>query len=390
MAARLLFVVHRPQIGGAETVILNTLSHLDRARFRLSVLGPAPGPIAERLDSLGVSYVTHSMPKMPRGAAGFVSCGLRHLAFSRWLAKYLESEGVDLVHANTVFSQLWAGRAARAARTPVVWHVQEILRPGRRNGFLLRFGAAHADRVLAASDAVRRSLLSFGVPDEKIVVIHNGLNPKGPFRPDLPPGALRRTLGLPASRPIVLMPAMLTHWKGQHVFLEAASQVAALAPEPVFVLVGDALVTSDRPYADELRDMARKQGLEGRFLFAGLRSDMAEVVADADMVVHASIWEDPLPTVVIEAMAMGKPIVASDVGGVRELIEDGVSGRILPAGDVPALRDELLRLLGDPDLRRRLGGEARQRFLERFTVDRYMGRLESLYEDVLRRARARV
>ena len=167
-------------------------------------------------------------------------------------------------------------------------------------------------------------------------------------------------------------------WKGQHVFLEAARRIAAARPEVEFVVAGDPLFGEEK-YARSLRDQAA--GLGVRFL--GFVEDVPALLRDLDVVVHASVQPEGMGQSVVEAMLSGRPVVATGLGGTAELVEDGVTGRIVPAGDPGALARAVSDLLADPGSAAEMGRRARHVARDRFDLDRYAREMAGVYEEVL-------
>jgi glycosyltransferase involved in cell wall biosynthesis len=185
-------------------------------------------------------------------------------------------------------------------------------------------------------------------------------------------------LGLPTTAPLVAVFARLNRLKGLEYFLEAAALLMHRFEEVRFLIVGDSISSE---YRDELETRARALGLGERIVFAGFRSDIPELLAEVSLSVLPSLAEG-LSNVVLEAMAAGVPVVATAVGGTKELIEDGVSGLLTPPRDAAALAHAIGSLLADPERAERIGREGRRQATERFSLQATVEQTERLYERV--------
>jgi glycosyltransferase involved in cell wall biosynthesis len=227
-----------------------------------------------------------------------------------------------------------------------------------------------SDRVLVVSDAVRRHWVSI-LPalDEKIVVVHNAIRPE-PF--DIATvGTIRRELRIPDEVAVIIVLGRIHHMKGHDVFLQALATLKASTTQPYRALiVGDVFSGYERlrrGLALRIRDL----GLARDVVLLGCRHDVPELLIDSDLVVVPSTGPDSFPTVILEAMAAAKPVIATTTGGAVELIDDARSGFLVPPGDPQTLAAQLGLLLADAGLRRRLGRAGRARLDRLFSFDRF-------------------
>jgi glycosyltransferase involved in cell wall biosynthesis len=269
--------------------------------------------------------------------------------------------GADVLHTHAHFSLNVLGRiAGRLARARVVahMHIENAFRAGRgqRAQVLLDNATARlCSAIVAVSEATRASLVRQGYPAERVVTIHNGIEPAAPVEP------VRLADGS-----IVLEVARLADVKGQRMLIRALERVDATA-----VLVGRDLEQDGR-YEAELRKLG------GRVVFAGYRDDVPALLAGCDVFCLPSTMEG-LPLVVLEAMAQGKPVVATAVGGTPEAVVHGETGLLVPAGDADALADALDALLRDPERARRMGEAGRTRVEREFSLAASSERVLALY-----------
>jgi len=234
-----------------------------------------------------------------------------------------------------------------------------------------------ATRVIAVSEGTRRHHLRVGkLPPEKVVTLHNGID-LSRFTP-IPPAetaALRASLGIPAGAPLLITVAVLRPPKGIQFLLEALPDILKVVPETRYLIVGDG------DHREKLKSIAAEKGVSDRVIFAGSRRDIPPLLAAADIFVLPTLTE-ALPTVLAEAMAAEKPIVAGDVGGVPEMVDDGRNGLLVPPADPRALTDACVKLLENPERAREMGRTGRKIVAERFDIRRQVRRLEELYLDV--------
>jgi glycosyltransferase involved in cell wall biosynthesis len=286
----------------------------------------------------------------------------------------IRRQRIALVVGNTVRASFYAALAARLARRPFVWHVQDILPPGP----FVRFMHASSAAVVAISHAVAGSLPR----SEKVRVVPHGVF-SSQFRADRGEKArkLRSSWGVPAQGILVGNVARLQPWKGQRDVIAAAEMLRDL--EQVYVaMVGGDIFDDARRYEEELAESVRRRGLEGRVIFTGHQEDMPAAFQALDVLVHASDRE-PFGRVLIEAGAAALPIVAYASGAVEETIAHGSTGLLVPASDVGALAAALRRLTADAALRRRLGRAAREKVCADFDAGRIVRAIESLFTAVL-------
>jgi glycosyltransferase involved in cell wall biosynthesis len=397
---RLLIVNHAVEIGGAERVLLRFLDRLDRGLFEPALACPHGGPLVEEAAARGlVIHPGHPSTRLLEVRRR--SLGINRLARLAYpydmavtvsrLARLIRNERYDLVLTNSAKADIYGSLAARLAGRPVVWRLHDIVDSdafSRLNILLFRIVASlFASEVLAVSHAVRDALIARGVSGKKIVAVYNGID-LGVLKRGVDRKKAREQWGLAADAPVAGMVGRLVDWKGPDRFLEAAALVSREIPEVRFLLVGDAIF-GEKAYADGLRDMTRRLGLEDRVVFTGFRDDVLEIMAGLDVLVHASLLPDPLPTVLIEAMALGLPVVAADGGGVREIVEDEVTGLIVPPGEVTAMSGAMVKLLSHPTEAGNMGESGRERASELFDIDRQSIRLEEEFLSVLRGREAR-
>jgi glycosyltransferase involved in cell wall biosynthesis len=363
--------------GGAEQVMLQLLGGLDRARWRPVLLHHAEPGLARLVAAaraLGVEC--RVVPRLSRRQ--HLGRGLREFV------RILRSERPAVFHAHlpAPLTGKYGLLGAAISRVPAVVATAHLLDDGPadwRERVNQRMLTACVDRYLAVSDGVaRRMRARSGVPERKLRVIRNGVAVDHFRRP--PDPRLRVALTGDRDRRIVLTIARLDAQKG-HVHLLAA---AAELPDVLFLLAGDG---AERP---RLEAEARALGVADRVRFLGHREDVPELLALCDLFVLPSLYEG-LPLSVLEAMAAGRPVVATAVGGTDEAVLHGETGLLVPAGAASALGDAIRALLADPERAARMGEAGGSRACREFSVTRMIAQVTGVYEELLdRHARRRV
>jgi glycosyltransferase involved in cell wall biosynthesis len=388
-ATTVLYGAFYPQLGGAELALLGLLDALDRDRFRPVVLTGGRGPLVDELGRRSVPVLVE--PRMRfiarrslslAGIARFVGS---HAAVVRALVRAGEAHRVGLVHAFVVAALGYAGRAGRAASVPVVGTVHEPLgsfvRP--RRWLLVPALNRLCDRVTVPSNASGAEAIRYGLRADRLSVVRTGID-VARFRPDPEAGRrVRAGLGIPPDAPLVGMVARFNPGKGHDVLLRAMAIVARSFPDARCLVVGDALFEGEGDWRAQMVTLARALRLGDRAVFAGWRDDVPAVLQALDVLVHAPTAPDSMPTVVMEAMAAGRPVVGAALGGVPELVADGVTGRLVPPRDPDALATALHPLLDDPAARAALGAAARDRAVRELSRERFARAMAEVYETVL-------
>lgn len=386
MKARIAYVDHADQIGGAEKSLLELVAHLDRERFEPVVMHqPGAQWVPDEADARFVATVPHSdlyddrRGDLDGGLLGNVRRAVKAVGLVRKLRGELRSLRPDIVHTNSTKMHLIAGAAARLSRLPVVWHMRDLLtEPGAR-GWLARGVRRVGPDVIAISEAVAGQFEGLGC---RVHVIPNGI-PLDRFEPGPPPPGLREELGLLPGAPVACVVGRLTPWKGHQTLLRAWAEVTRRIPQARLVVVGEVAFWNG-DYEQELHDLAVALKVDRSVIWLGFRDDVADLLRLSNLLVLPSV-DEPFGRVIIEAMAVGLPVVATDAGGVPEIVMDKETGLLVPTREHEQLAEAIVAVLSDEAAAARMGQAGRARALERFDVRRVAQQVGDVYVGILGR-----
>ncbi len=392
MPATVLYTVFHSQLGGAELALLGLLETLDAARFRPIVLVAEEGPLVDMLRRRAIPVLVESrmsvITRRSLSAAQISAYVHTRASVIRGLAESVQTHHVDLIHAFVAATLGYAGRAARMAGVPIVGTVHEPLTAFAwpRRWLLVAALNRFCDGVTFPSEANRAMALRCGVRPDRATVVRTGID-LDRFRMDPEGGRrVRRELGIAPGVPVIGIVARFNPGKGHDVLLRAMALVAGSHPDARCVLVGDALFGGELEWKTRMRALAGDLGLGDRVVFAGWRDDVPAVLSALDILVHPPTTPDSLPGAVLEAMAVGRPVVAAAIGGLPEIVEEGVTGYLVPPGNAGALASTLRGLLGDPAARSTMGAAGRRRVAREFPRERFGQAMQELYERIHRAA----
>jgi glycosyltransferase involved in cell wall biosynthesis len=374
---RVVYLDHAARLSGGELALLRLVPALEGVDAHVIVA--EDGPLVRRLLRAGVSVevvpMYESARALPRDRVepGRLppATAIAAATYVVRLARRLRRLHPDLVHTNSLKAAVYGGMAARLARVPCVWHIRDRIAPDYLPAAAVRALQAAGRRLPAAVIAdTQASLAYLSLPAGVGHVIPSPVEVTRPAAAGNRDGGFR--LGIVGR---------VARWKGQHVFLSAFAE--AFPEESArAVVIGEALFEGDKSYAAEVRAFAEELGIGSRVDFVGFTEEVSAELAGLDVLVHASVVPEPFGQVVVEGMAAGLPVVATDGGGPREIITDGVDGLLYPAGDEHALAEMLRRLAADPGLRKRLG-QAGQSRASQFSTNRVAPQVVDVYREVL-------
>lgn len=396
---RVLIIAHDSQLYGAQMSLLDILRKIDRSRFALMVLVPSTGPFTDALDKLGIPYisgVTRRWIFEPRSLAfrdflcrpwrvlkhpyllaflSLASIPLRVLLISLVVRR----QSVQLIYTNTA-TVLDGAIAARLCHIPHIWHLRERIADNRdltspcSVEWLPEFFLRRSSIVIANSNALASQL--FGInPPAKVNVVHNGVDIERFFN-------LKSTLNLPdvpADSRLTAICGIVSPQKGVETYIRAVAKLRHEYPNLHHLIIGN----TSNTYRLLVEQEILKHELEGRVHLLGYRTDIPELLGKVDVYISASVYES-FGRTIIEAMAAGKPVVATRSGGPQEIIEDGISGFLVDVGDAEAMASQIAKLLDDPERMKAMGQAAKLRAARFFDLGQTVIRIEHIFSDTIK------
>jgi len=369
----LLQVLPALRSGGVERGTLEIAEAQIAAGFR-AIVASAGGEMVPALEALGARHITLPLTAKSPWAIWRNAAALAGLA---------RAEGVALIHARSRAPAWLALIAARRLGLPFVTTYHGAYNEGFPGKRFYNSVMARGDRVIAISHFIADLIRTrHGVAEARLRVIPRGVDPRR-FDPALVSPerltALRTAWGLPEGQRIIMLPARVTRWKGQMVLVEA---MARLPSDSLALLVGDA---EERPaFQAELLARIESLGLQDRVRLVGHATDMPAALLLADVVVHASTDAEAFGRTVIEAQAMARPVIASDLGAPRETVAEGITGWRIPPGDAAALADAIGKALALPSAESAaLGARARAAVLSGYTTEAMQAATIAVYRELI-------
>ena len=358
-------ITHDLAIGGLQQVVVNLCKFIDKDKFDVSVLClRALGPFTKDVREMGIKV--HFLPQPQNGTD--------YLSFLK-VAKILRKEKVDVIHTHNTqpfidgtLGALLSGRKIRIVHTD---HARDF--PDKRRYMFAEWLMSHfAYKVVGVSEHTCQNLIKYEkISPKKLVTIPNGID-GSKFNIQIDREKKKKDLGLTGFDPIIGLGVRLTEQKGITYLLRAMPEIIKHFPRVALVIAGEG------PLEQDLKNEAKTLGIEKSVYFLGPRLDMPELLKLFDLYVLPSLWEG-LPMVLLEAMAAGCPIVATDVGGVREAIRNQQNGSLAPPRKSEALSKEILKILIDEGTSYKYTAKGRQIFAREFSASVMAKRYESLY-----------
>jgi glycosyltransferase involved in cell wall biosynthesis len=365
----ILFLQSSSEGYGSGKIILQVLRFYQNQGFFPVVVLTNEGPLQNELVQMNIPVYVKNLGILRRkyvSPTGLINRFSKNLKAYRFLTQLHKNYQFELVYSNTlavVVGAYWAKRN----QLPHIWHIHEILLGPRP---LVRWLAVLLDSSTPHPIAVSQAVADHWQPflkKSKVQVIHNGI-PYESFLEAKP--TLKQELGLSESSNLIGMIGRINPGKGQLFFIDLADRLSKSFPETHFVLVGDPFPGYE-PILDEVKREIRDKRLETSVSYLGFREDIPAVMASLDIFVLPSVLPDSFPTVILEAMASGKPVVATRSGGASEMVVNGETGFLIPIGNVEEGRVALEQLIQDPDLRVQLGESGRTRVLNTYSLEAF-------------------
>ena len=379
MMNNILYIIDNLEFGGGERVFLQIINRLCRDNYKVTVACMSEGIFMERIKGSDASIIPVDMSNK------------FNFKVILQLVNLMKERNIDIVHSQGARADFFARLSAKLAGVPIV--VSTVPMPVE--GFdvnpikkfiyiaLNRFSERFVDRFMVVSDALREMMIeNHKIESQRVVKIYNGIE-IDEYRIDYNEevvvhgkSRLREEIGFKNDVPVIGVIGRLVWQKGFDYFIDTIPDLLKKFKGARFLIVGEGELE------EELKRKGKRLELEDKLFFTGFRSDIKDVLASIDIFVMPSLLEG-LPMILLEAMAMGKPIVATDIDGINEVLEDGKTGLLVPPKDTKALMDSIIDLLVHSDKAHQMGINARMVVEERFGVDIMVKKVEEVYEELL-------
>lgn len=381
---KIIYVLGYLRLGGTEAQLLELLRRMDRTQFTPIIYAfGQDGHLRAEFETLDipVTFREYVLPK--NGSRIAWLCGVA--ALMRDMIRFFQQQRPAIAQSFLPTANLFAAISAKFAHVPVIitgrratMNPHDPTFPAFPHQWLLHLSNRWVSAVLANSMRLRDECLTQErwLSPQTIYVIYNGVD-LSRFCATTPSQRLKHAFGIPEHVPVVGVIANLAARKGHRDLLSATEIILRQMPETRVVFVG-----RDEGIQDELDAQAQNAGIRDAVIFAGQQSNIPEWLSLFDLVVSAS-HEEGMSNALLEAMAAGKPIVATRIAGTPEIVVDGITGILIPPGEPEALAEAILRLLRDADARQTMGNAGRDRVMAEFQVDRMVAQTEAFYQKLL-------
>ncbi|MCK4234467.1 glycosyltransferase [candidate division WOR-3 bacterium] len=364
---KILYIINNLLIGGAEKLLLSVIDKLNKDKYDIMVCCLySNNPLKSEFEKRGVTVKSLGIKNN------------RDILCIFKLVKLLKQERANIVHTHLFYANIYGRIAAKLVRVPIIISTEHSNAPWRNKQRLKlkirllidRVTAKFCDRIIAISESVKDNLIQWErIDPNKIVVIHNGINIKKYQIMD-------KNRDGSSSDSVIGCIGRLEPIKGHIFFMKAAARIFEKIRNVRFILIGDGSLRQD------LEKLAQDLNISKRVSFLGFRDDIPELLSVIDVFVLPSLWEG-FGIVLLEAMAMGKVVVASDVGGISEIVVDKKTGYLCPPMDPNTLADIVVGLLKDPLKIRTMGLVGRERVKKHFTLDKMVEKTEHVYNTLI-------
>jgi len=374
---KILFISRFAEIGGAEIFLLDIINNLDRQVFQSVVVLPGAGVLAIKLKQSGVKVLYLKMSKLNlSNPMPFIKTVINIWRIAR-------IERAAIVFAVNYLSNQYAVVSARLAGLPIVCAVYNVLDKRSISRTFLKF----SDHIIVDSKATADVLLANGLASKKLQVILHEIS-KDNFLPAVNARInIRHSFGMNDEVFLIGIVGRINPMKGQDILINAFAKVLDVYDGCRLLIVGEMesedLNFSDQAYIKNLRSLVEKLNISGKVFFTGYRNDMADVYEALDLLVSSSLSESFGKTI-LEAMILGKPVIAAKVGGVPELVIDGITGRLVSPGNISELARVILELINDRKLAARLGNNAKEYALKNFVGNNQQAKVEAILAKLLK------
>ncbi len=375
------YVNQTSKISGAEQSLLSLLERLDRSFFNPFIVLPEEGPLGKKSHEMGLgTLIIPFMVKLGEPHRAKKSGDMLKAVYA--MVRLIREKGIKIVHSNSLRTCYLSGLAARIAGVSSVAHIRDIHLSPFSNLIKSSLLNMLCDQFIAVSYATRDFILKQNPKlQPKIKVIYNGVNLEKVD--NLKNGDVRSEFDIEPEAPVIADIGIINPVKGHDVVIKASASIRKKFPNLKVLIVGGLLTEKDKTYEIELRSLINSLDLDKNVILTGFRDDIYALINGADIVVLASRYQDPLPRILIEASALSRPIVATRMGGIPEIVQDGVSGLLVEPNNYQALANAIMFLLENKKRAREMSLAARKMAEQKFNIDRHVQEITKLYDELL-------
>ncbi|MBC8235804.1 glycosyltransferase [bacterium] len=362
----ILQIINSIEHGGTEIQLLYLLRNINRQKYNVMVCALGSGTLEKDFRETNVPV------KVIKSNFHY------DITLIFRLVRFMQHHKIDIVHTYLSLADIFGRFAAKIAGVPIIISGCRSANTQQKkiSMYLMRIANKFTDIVISNSNAGKEFVINTQkLKANKISVVYNGIDFEK-YSKTINIDAKKREIGIESNNFVVGTVARLDPLKGVNYFLEAASKVAQSIPNIVFIVVGEG------PQRLKLEELSRRLGIVSKTIFTGYRKDVAELAQIFDVSVLSSVVEG-MPNAIIESMALGKPVVASNVGGVPEIVKNGQNGILVPPGDVESLANAIIRLLLDKRLAYHLSQEAKQYVEKCYPIDLMVKKVENVYDALI-------
>lgn len=370
---KVLFLHQGGELYGSDIIFYQVVKAASQCVDPIVVLSEG-GPLVAKLKKVADKVLIYELGVLRRRNFNFLGiCKTIYYIVKAvlWLIIYIKREPPRFIYSNTI-GVLPGAIVAKILGIPHIWHIHEIIVTPKVFGrFLSVMVTLLSNKVIAVSKAVKDYLTQGGLlqNSEKVVVVHNGIQTT-PFE-IATSDKVKAEFKIHNDDILIGVIGRIHFWKGQDQFIEAVKILKEMGLANFKALIVGGVFRGYEYLLDELRAKVSAYGLEDVVVFCGYRRDIPEILKALDIVVVPSIFPDPFPTIVLEAMAAGKPVIATAHGGVVEMVQEGSTGFLVPPNRPDILAERIIKLAQDKALRERMGRAGRQRLKEKFTEKQF-------------------
>ena len=384
---RLLAVTHSAALGGNQLHMAELLKHFLPAEIDIDVMAvvvPESGPFSFFLEQNGLTTATLPMPVMSRlySPRVMVQEARKFPCFARQFGALLQKTKPDIVYASSHRSAIVVEPIVTRYHVPLVWQMSEFIKAQPWHRLAIHRIICNASAIVAISNATREAIIELGAPTQCVKTISEGITLEDYNVSSTDLAQFRMGLSIKPESPLIVMVGWIQQLKGWHVLVEAIPFVRSQFPDARFLFVGDCIDAGSKNYQLQLRMRLIELGQVDAVIWLGYRTDIPLILSACDLVLQTSIEPETLGVTVLQAMAAAKPIICSNLGALPEINVDGETGVVIPPGQPVELAQAIMQLLGNADLRTRMGVKGRERVNALHTKQKQVASYLELFREI--------